>query len=47
MVELVFFFNIQGQRDIVRSKLWEEILFDLEDLFLEVYAEENDIIFML
>lgn len=46
MVELGFF-NIQGQRDIVRSKLWEEILFDLEDLFLEVYAEENDIIFML
>lgn len=32
------FFNIQGQRDIVRSKLWEDILFDLEGL----YAKEND-----
>lgn len=32
MVELGFF-NIQGQRDIVRSKLWEEILFDLEYYF--------------
>lgn len=32
MVELGFF-NIQGQRDIVRSKVWEERLFDLEDYF--------------
>lgn len=42
-----FFFNVQGQRDMVRFKLWEDIFFDVEDLFLKVYAEENDTIFML
>lgn len=41
------FFNVQGQRDMVRFKLWEDIFFDVEDLFLKVYAEENDTIFML
>lgn len=46
MVEFNFF-NVLGQRDMVRFKLWEDIFFDLEDLFLKVYAEENDTIFML
>lgn len=40
-------FNIKGQRDIVKSKLWEDILFGLEGLFLEVYTKENDSTFML
>lgn len=29
------FFNVQGQRHIVRSKLLEDILFGLKDMFLE------------
>lgn len=38
-------FNVQRERDTVRSKLWD--LFELEDQSLEVYAKGDELICML